>query len=337
MNTLSGIQYLRAIAAIMVVFHHASLMVFGSNDGTQFGTAGVDIFFIISGFIMAYSTKGFVVGNDQLQQALHFFRRRVVRVVPLYWIALLWTTKAMFINNEVDLNILSDFLFFPRFYFHSHGAIWPELVVGWTLNYEMFFYLIFAISMLFGVWRYRVFSLVFLILILLGMLTKPTSAAIIFYTSSILLEFMLGVGVYFLSLKKAPNQNVVIIALLLAIFILVLDNGSIPRAVADGFPAAVIVYSTLILFNKTSFSLLNTLGDASYSIYLFHLGVFSLVGHMLRTLEWDIQVLPTVITLFLLVGLGVLTGLILNKVLEKPLLRYLRDKFEKKDLILKVS
>lgn len=327
MYTISGIQYLRAIAAIMVVFHHASLMVPGADNWSSFGATGVDIFFIISGFIMAYSTRGFVADGDKINQALVFFRKRIIRVVPLYWIALLWTSKVMIIKNTVDLNLMSDFLFFPRF--HSTGNIWPELVVGWTLNYEMFFYLIFSIAMLFGRSRYIFFTFIFLTIIIFSSINTWSSASIIFYTSSILLEFLLGIGVYFLSLKLFFPKNILIFILLVASTLLILDNGSLPRAIADGLPSAVIVYSTLTLFKDTNFKLMSKLGDASYSIYLFHLGAFSLLGHALRIFEWDSQALPSAIFLFLVTCLGIMTGLILNKVLEKPLLIFLREKFEK--------
>src|SRR5579863_980395 len=139
-----AIQYLRGMAAVIVVLHHIF-----STRGLEylflpwFGGFGVDIFFVISGFIMWQTTAAVEIGP------VEFWRRRIIRIVPLYWIFLtvlliaasllpsvLYTTV---INPE---STIKSFLFVP-YYHESQKIIAPILIPGWSLNYEMFFYFLF--------------------------------------------------------------------------------------------------------------------------------------------------------------------------------------------------
>jgi len=122
----------------------------------------------------------------------------VIRVVPLYWIATLWTAKSLILRGESGLDLAKDFLFVPHFHDQGHVLIWPYLFQGWTINYEMFFYLLFALSMLIGRMRHVALSLCLLMLTVLGVVLSFThpqhnAAAVIFYTSNLLFEFLLGV------------------------------------------------------------------------------------------------------------------------------------------------
>ena len=149
---LFNIQALRAVAALLVVFVHidrlAELAGFRSGT-TAFGNTGVDLFFVISGFIMV------VTVTERPQSPSQFFRHRVARIVPLYWLVtlavftlalvapvLLQSTKA----NPAELLKSLAFIPYPR----SDGQMHPLVFVGWTLNYEMMFYALFAVGMLFA-------------------------------------------------------------------------------------------------------------------------------------------------------------------------------------------
>ena len=323
MKTIIGIQYLRAIAVILVVFTHASVMVNLSLVGAT-GEEGVDIFFVISGFIMAYSTRRVVESKNKIKETQKFLVRRFIRVVPLYWIALLWAAKLELVKNGLTLNLIQDFLFLTRL--HSTGEIWPVLIVGWTLNYEIFFYIVFGLCFVFGYWRYLSLILIFSLLVLMGHIDDSNSVIKQFYTSSIILEFVLGIGVYYLSNKLLLSKTNATILILCAIIILFKDNSGLTRAIADGLPASMIVYSAIILFKDSSFSILNKLGEASYSIYLFHLGIFSLLGHFLVAFKFDITQYPYLVLVLILTALG--CGLIIYNYLEKPLLQFLKSKFE---------
>src|ERR1700677_21742 len=148
-----GIQILRGLAACMVVVHHATQM--WSQSVTRItglpvwwtGAAGVDIFFVISGFVMAVSTIG---REHKTHPARSFLERRIIRIFPLYWIvsavlllkvaALEWHPQLAGSSPHVHVTfgyLLASFLLIP--YRDSLGNILPLLIAGWTLSYEMFF------------------------------------------------------------------------------------------------------------------------------------------------------------------------------------------------------
>ena len=149
---LFNIQALRAVAAFLVVFVHIDRLaeLAGFRAGTTvFGNTGVDLFFVISGFIMV------VTVTERPQSPAQFFRHRVARIVPLYWLVtlavftlalvapvLLQSTRA----NPAEL--LKSLAFIP--YRRFDGQMHPLVFVGWTLNYEMMFYALFAVGMLFS-------------------------------------------------------------------------------------------------------------------------------------------------------------------------------------------
>ena len=143
------IQYLRAIAAMMVVWHHAREQLPGLKFffPSEFGPSGVDLFFVISGFIMVATTTG-------PGRPFNFIARRLIRVVPLYWlltctmVALAWKLPQLF--RTIDLapaHVLQSLLFIPHYSPSFPGMAWPVLVPGWTLNFEMFFYAVFAATL----------------------------------------------------------------------------------------------------------------------------------------------------------------------------------------------
>ena len=94
--TIDGIQYLRAVAALMVVMFHSRLTTFGSDTWPTFGHSGVDIFFVISGFVMAYATKDINPNlnfNNRLSNTYEFLRKRFIRIFPLYFLGLIWVSR----------------------------------------------------------------------------------------------------------------------------------------------------------------------------------------------------------------------------------------------------
>jgi exopolysaccharide production protein ExoZ len=324
---IDGIQYLRAVAALMVVAHHARHYFPQGDLWSNLGSRGVDIFFVISGFIMAHSTRGYRADGDRAAQALEFLLKRVIRVVPLYWLALLWTGKSsLFSGAQPPLDVLRDFLFVPHFHRVYTGSIFPYLVPGWTINYEMFFYAIFALSLLLGGRRFRFVAIVLLALVGLGFLDWKSAPAI-FYTSSVLLEFLLGVVVYFLtrSSGRVLSRSMLGAILATAVVLLSFDNGDAVRGFADGPFAAVIVWVAVQWPWKARIHWLRSLGDASYSIYLFHLASFWVAGSLLHRAG---LVAPTplgiVVALVVHMATAIAAGLLVHRFVERPLLRFLR-------------
>src|SRR6266568_1603361 len=147
MGQIVSIQYLRGIAALAVTYNHA----FENRFGTALrenanGIWGVDIFFVISGFIMWTTTA------DGHADAVSFWKKRAIRIYPIYWIALsLWIVGRFVIpdrlgNADVSMeSVLRSYLLLPQYHLVFTDRIWPILVPGWTLQFEVFFYFVFGL------------------------------------------------------------------------------------------------------------------------------------------------------------------------------------------------
>jgi exopolysaccharide production protein ExoZ len=154
-----------------------------------FGTSGVDLFFVISGFIRVVTTSGTGMGPGE-------FWRRASR--PLYWlltllmIAVALVAPGLFKTLKVaPSTLVQSLLFIPHFSQSFPGVVWPLLVPGWTLNFEMFFYAVFGLALLLPE-RNRLLPLVtfFVMLTAIGLVFGPfASAAAQTYTHPMLLEF----------------------------------------------------------------------------------------------------------------------------------------------------
>src|SRR5262249_55839896 len=135
-----------AVAALLVVFNHSRQFAgFESAIDTTVGHAGVDIFFVISGFVMA------VTAGRANYPAGVFLQRRIIRIVPLYWAATFFTAgllliaPGLFRDNVVTLkHFLLSLFFIPHVSPDSAHDLSPLIKIGWTLNFEMFFYVVFA-------------------------------------------------------------------------------------------------------------------------------------------------------------------------------------------------
>jgi exopolysaccharide production protein ExoZ len=336
--SIEGVQYLRAIAALMVVFHHARWFlpadsVLRTVAWAQSGARGVDIFFVISGFVMAHSTRGYDPDAPRAPQALAFLVKRLIRVVPFYWIAVLWDAKKMLWRGQEDLDLAKDFLFVPHFNDHGHGMIWPHLFQGWTINYEMFFYALFALSMLAGRRRLVFLTLGLLVLTLVGALSdlthlSSTSAAFRFYTSSLLLEFAMGVGLNVLmTWRPVRPSRLLAAAVALASFValLLVPVTDETRGPVCGVLAVAIVWSTIHWAAGTDLVWLRRLGDASYSIYLFHMAFLGPASRLFPLLRLGKNTAVDVgASLIVELGVASLLGLALHYAVEKRLLDRLR-------------
>lgn len=285
-NYWLNIQYLRAIAAMMVVFHHArnpESWLYNPIPSATFGQAGVDIFFVISGFIIYNISRDEAVGE--------FSIRRCVRVIPLYWCATLislpffYRRELVMMDTDLLSHVLFSLFFIPHYNMSHPTEIWPVLVPGWTLNYEMFFYALFA----FALWRGKTLQTLLICipaLVIAGLALKPTSPPVVTYTDPIMLEFLAGVLIArYRNLLSSSN-----IAWLLPIGFIVIVAVPTPgvwRLLAWGLPAAGIVAGAIAWESRTSTFRnrpLRMLGDASYSIYLVHPIAIAVVAKVVQML-----------------------------------------------------
>jgi len=278
--TIVTIQYLRAIAAGLVVLRHAmDVLELSGNYPQPFGRYGVDLFFVISGYIMWTTTA------ERGRSPLAFWSARIVRIVPIYWIyttlfiALAFVLPRTLLGPPVDpIHILQSYFFIPA----EHprlGAILPIYTIGWTLNYEMFFYFIFGCCLFIPhrLFRFAVVVGTLLLLVLIGWRLPSQSAVVTIYTNPILLQFAAGIVLALASSRLQRIAPVVGWGLLAAVsvWLLVVYTGeTLPNSfLAYRLPAIVTVAGALILepvarARPSRLSLL--LGDASYSIYLAH-------------------------------------------------------------------
>jgi exopolysaccharide production protein ExoZ len=315
----------------MVVLSHAINprgWLFNPLEGYDAFAWGVDIFFVISGFIM------FVAARNE--NHIDFLGRRIIRVVPLYWGAtfVLLIIKTNFhvwqINSETFAHFIKSLFFVPHYSPSFPDELWPYLVLGWTLNYEMLFYLIFFLGLM--IQRALIVTTISILsLFILGVFIEPQNAILEAYTRPILLEFLLGVWVARAYLNGSLNKNCSALifiglgGLLLTPF--VIDENLIM--------AGRIVCSTLIIVGAVSLGkrvahnkLLNLIGDASYSIYLTHtifsLRWFSKIWHHAPIEGWP-QFAGWVI---LSLVLSSAVGIIIYLYVEKPIIKWLRTKWK---------
>jgi exopolysaccharide production protein ExoZ len=331
-GSILPIQYLRGVAALMVVWHHAAGQIPGMSSHVPwvFGTSGVDLFFVISGFIMVVTTL------DSHTRPLEFWRRRIVRVVPLYWLLTLLMVgvallaPSLFKTLKVAPETLLQSLFFvPHFSQSFPGIAWPLLVPGWTLNFEMFFYAVFGATLVLPRRaRLLVLSTFFLALVGIGFLVGPFAAAPAqTYTNPMLLEFVAGtwIGAAYLSHRGRLSFGLSIV-LVVAGGVLLLARDAPPMgAFAQIVGATLVVWGALHpAFGKGRSRILQSLGDSSYSLYLTHIFTLGAIRvAWARLVPSTPGMLETAVFMFmsLLICAGV--GWVTYRWIEQPLLKRL--------------
>ena len=301
---LLTIQYLRAISILMVLWAH---LVGG------IGAQGVDIFFVISGFIMMH------IMHQRSQNYLEFFFARFFRIAPLYYLA---TALIILTGNAYEptfWHIIQSFSLL-KVYWHK-----PVLAVGWTLEYEFCFYLLDSISIL--LLKNQKSRVIFLFATLISLFVVID---LLIFNDKIyghFLEFLLGMVCFFLRKRKFFNHlnpwaciGGIISGFCALIFVDIYFYNPLTflRFIGYGIPSFVIVLFALSLENSVSvkeIKFLKIIGDASYAIYTFHLITLYLFSDLTRMYIQD-QPLLTNGFLFL-VSIGV--GVVVHFYVEKPI------------------
>jgi exopolysaccharide production protein ExoZ len=337
---LANIQCLRALAAMMVVWVHTKEQfhwvaeMFPSGGGAH----GVDLFFVLSGFIMVVATwqKPMSPGT--------FLIKRLVRIVPLYWLATaallaiaMLAPKLMKSTVIAWPHVAASFLFFPAESPALPGFYMPLLVPGWTLNYEMAFYAVFGLA-LYLPQRLRMLAVLAVLSLVTagGLLLKP-SGALGFYSDAIIQIFGAGVVLGELHCRGVfrPRPRLGWVLVILGFIGLIGSEGfHLPhRVLATGVPALMVVWGACHLPGTTESwpKWLIQLGDASYSTYLFHgfvlAGLRAVVGgwvnaHSSAALGWGVMLIGLV--------LSAVTGWLAHKAIEVPLTSQLNRRLLRK-------
>jgi len=313
---------------MVVCVHLQVLAVMGGAPAkaTEAGNAGVDLFFVISGFIMVFTT------GRKPQGPLAFLGSRLRRIAPLYWsmtlavFAIARFLPALIQNTPSDLHrLIESLLFIPAM--RPDGTMRPVVFVGWTLNFEMAFYVLFAVGLLAPRrWVGVLLTVAALALaVLWGWAVKPASPVLGFYTTPMVLEFGLGMLLGLVWPRLKPPEALVwpLAAAAATAFALMLAGPwlwpGVDRLFAFGLPATVIVAAGLALERRgwaARWPWLQALGAASYAIYLSHFFVTQAVILLARKAglhgPWEAAGAAAVA----FVGVA-FTGLVLHRTLEQ--------------------
>ena len=269
---------------MMVVVHHATLTL---HDRERWpvnywlnGASGVDIFFVISGFVMTISSAPL---RKQLHPARIFLVRRLERIVPMYWIVTTFKLVTLLVAPALAVNamgtwwhVIASYLFLPSR--DALGTHEPLLSVGWTLNFEMAFYALVAVILATRASLLKVAAPVLIFVALVQYLPQPgMPQAVLWYERPMSLEFLFGI-LLALGLHRVRKLPAWIAVALMVCGLMLLFGWYEPifspwRGVEWGIPALMVVGSAVALEGRIGawaprWAL--ELGDASYSIYLTH-------------------------------------------------------------------
>jgi exopolysaccharide production protein ExoZ len=355
----TSIQFLRAIAALLVVYAGSvALQTKFALSNQQnfyhlqnFGGIGADIFFIISGFIITYMAYNY----HGASQGTHFLTKRFFRINPAYYTASLFyfgVSVLQYLTNHSTVHIQLDktinktidtLLILP-----SSGKPYnynPFLPFGWTLSFVWLFYVLFFFLIL-SKTRYKTLflSTALISLVLLGQLVKANNYLYYFITNPVMLEFVLGILIcwLFIRLKTMPKfipSTCIIIGLVSYIALVrygygrisgyTIDQVSMQRFLIWGIPSGLLVAGCVFMEKNHQLNRLwsnkwmQLIGDASYSIYLVHATIFVLLTMLYKKTGFFLN--PDLV-IWLQMLVVVVASLGFYKWVEKPLVRVFSKK-----------
>ncbi len=350
-SVLHNAQILRFVAAFMVLFghiqHEATEALFTRGRDLDpwapvFLPGGVDIFFVLSGFIMLHLGHA---SYGKPAEAWRFLVRRVVRVAPMYWLFTTLMLLALLLfpahvsHKSVDWShVVASYVFLP--WENAYGKFYPVLILGWTLNFEMFFYLLMTLSLLLPR-RWGLMALVAVLGVLgLGGAHKVAWSGLLspmnFWWNPIVLEFLMGAGVAMLRLRGFRLSGMQAAALTsVALLWMVFSHQSgitganwLARPWWMGLPAAALVLSAVCLPESPRLPTwkrwLSRGGDWSFAIYLSHPFSLTVAAMVWHRMGW------TSVEGYIVVCMaaGILGGKWVHEWIEQPVTRWLRRKVD---------
>jgi exopolysaccharide production protein ExoZ len=331
-NDLLGVQSLRAVAALLVVAYHAveqwttRMPGYGPGQFWPNGSAGVDIFFVISGLVMTISVQR-NAGRDH--PAWTFAKDRIIRIVPLYWIvttlkiAAVAAMPALAVRTSLEpLYVAGSYALLPLY--DGSRLIPPVLPVGWTLTYEMFFYILVTTALVLHVPLIRICGPV--MMAVAGFAVMVTAQG---FASTIVLEFLFGIAIGSSIPRLQSLPPLVSIPAGAAAFLLLVavpPGGDVWRPLTWGIPAAVIVAAVVsaeLPLRRAMPRWLLAAGNASYATYLTHGFVVPAVFILCaKSIAFDPAGLAATVILSLFVS--AMVGQLTHYVVEQPLMLRLR-------------
>jgi peptidoglycan/LPS O-acetylase OafA/YrhL len=339
-----SIQACRGLAAFQVLLYHTGTIIalpkyFGLPEFKRafcFGDSGVEFFFVLSGFIITWVHRD-DFGKPAALPA--YISKRLIRIYPTYWVVFLsvfllaWVSPALRAGLPNTSGVLlRSLLLVPQDPAVIGGTGAPVLIVAWTLQYEMVFYIIAGTSML----HRAVLGVV--VLLLLGnyaVCLQGCSFPASFLSSNLLFLFVFGATVAWLSDGRIIFKRPVVLSLvaLFAYFVLVAvdvltetRDYSIDRPIAYGLVFSVLILSVLqaensgVIFGGSK--PFQVLGDASYALYLIHFPLLSVLCKIAMAARLHGYAGATV-AFAVMVPAAVAVAVIFNQWLERPMLRKL--------------
>lgn len=282
------VQGLRAVAVMLVAISHAGV------NGFDGGFIGVDIFFVISGFVMIMTVSPFRAAPQGWR---YFAMRRVVRIVPMYWLATTAKILTLLVLPGIALrsaldpqHILFSYLFLPSR--NEAGVVEPVLGVGWTLTFEMYFYAVFALALLLRVSPFLFAGSWMVAASIVGaLLVGDTDSPWAVYLDRVVLYFVVGMAIGKLVQLGYVRWAPALVSVLLAVAVVLAVAGDAGwyrsswfRFVIVSALVLAVVWAEPLLRGRVP-SWLLFLGDASYSIYLFHPLVAPVVPELMARLD----------------------------------------------------
>ena len=332
-GTIFSIQVLRSVAATLVVLFHTqesystgvtAAVLPNETYLFGFGAVGVHIFFVISGFIMVLTS----VRPGKPYEADKFFKRRLLRIYPIYWICVLAYVGVHYLMGQPYELTLGQTI--------RALALWPSdaaqfIGPAWTLSYEMFFYICFGFAMMLSLTRgLIVLFVVFGALIAVGHFSEMTSYDFVVITNPLLAEFLAGTAIGWLAhkgllpLKWGPALTVLGIALFVAG--IVADYTRWPSPAVWGVPSAILVLGIVSWETARGASpviqRLSRLGDSSYVLYLIHILVIAIGVELSRALPYSLLPSPPVAAL-LVALVSIVLAEAIHRGIERPMLALL--------------
>jgi len=331
---LTTIEALRGLAASSVVVFHVARHLDRNTAApaliaaTRFGHAGVDVFFVLSGFVILFVHRADIGRPEHLA---HYARRRATRILPTYWIALaatLLVSVAAGHGFPPVAAVLWSASLLPSF-------AEPLLGVAWTLKHEAVFYAAFCILILnrqaglgaMALW------LAAILLRACGWLLPGTALPSTLF-APINLQFFFGMAVAWQLGRRVPRPRT-ILAAGIGLFVLAAaadDAGVFDATTAWGWlpygAASAMLVLGLVEAERTGLlaspGWLQSLGAASYVIYLFQFVLIGIAWHLLLAAFSAAQ--PVWLPFAVLVACTLLGGIALRQLVERPLLRALRPR-----------
>lgn len=346
LTRIANIQVLRAFAATCVVYLHSTLppgLAMPAYARFGYGQFGVDLFFVISGF---------VISSIAIRDPRNFELKRIIRIVPFYWAATLGVFVITLLFPQLVhhtftdwQSLLTSLFFIPQM--RPNGSFEPTLYVGWTLDYEMYFYAIFAVALRLSRRNAPLISAAAIVGIMaVAGAVSPGSPAGRFYGNSIVVEFVYGIVVFQLvsriSIERHNSGRPLELAGWLfgasaALALLLWPWETPPRWECWGLPAALLLACVVLCERRFGAAIKSRAillaGDGSYVLYLIHpYIIYGLLRFPFRGADlWPRPVQWALVAV--LIASSIAVSIVIHLYFELPVMRRLRQMLPHKPVL----